>query len=649
MLEKTPTIEKVLGRLFDITEAENVAEILEDDELAVIGINAVEEFELDERSREEWERSARKAMDSALQVTEPKNYPFQNAANIKWPLLTTAALQFNARAYPEIVNGDKIVKGRVIGNDDGVPQIDPQTQQQAVQVSQDPQTGEEVQEPLWEVPPGAKQEQADNISEHMSYQLLEEIEEWEEDTDTLLMQIPIIGCAFRKIFFDKTIGRPRSEMVSAFNLVVNNDVSCLEEAPRISHKFKVYPNDVEERKRSGVYINVELGEAHDDQGDATAPHKFIEQHRLLDLDEDGLAEPYIVTVHLETRKVVSIVANFTEDDIETDDKQVLRIKTRDYFVKYPFIPDPDGGFYDKGFGHLLEGLGGAIDTAINQMLDAGHLQNAGGGFIGSGLRLKKGVIRQEPGKYSYVSASGDNIRNAIYNFDHPGPSSVLFTLLGLMLDAAKDITATKDILTGDTGGQTQTATTTLALIEQGLKVFTAIYKRIYRSFKKEFKILFRINSENLPEQAYFSVLDKPKAVARADYDASTMDVVPQADPKMVTDMQRLARAQILMDLRDDPFLDPLEIRRRFLTAGNFDDVEGLLVENQGPSPAEKMQADALQADTGLKKAQTMEILSGIEDADEEIKIKSGKESASIIQKERELDIKAEQVAQKGKQ
>jgi hypothetical protein len=170
------------------------------------------------------------------------------------------------------------------------------------------------------------------------------------------------------------------------------------------------------------------------------------------------------------------------------------IPKEQYFVKYSFIPDPKGGFYDIGFGQLLESLGETIDTTINQMLDAGHLQNAGGGFIGTGIRLKKGgQIKVSPGRFEQIETTG-KLSDQIHMHQFQGPSPVLFQLLGMMVEAAKDITAVKDILTGDTNGKVQTATTTLAMIEQGLKVFTAIYKRIYRALKDEFKLLFELNA-----------------------------------------------------------------------------------------------------------------------------------------------------------
>src|SRR3989304_1617746 len=212
--------------------------------------------------------------------------------------------------------------------------------------------------------------------------------------------------------------------------------------------------EMEERKRTGSFLNIELdaptSSAEIDADDVDAPHCFLEQHRFLDLDEDGYREPYIVTVHKDSCKVVRIVANYRVEDIKDDGKRITRIPRGHYFVKYSFIPDPKGGFYDIGFGALLESLGETIDTVINQMLDAGHLQNAGGGLIASDVRFKKNKLTVSPGKFEQVGVNGD-IRQKILHHQFAGPSPVLFNLLGMMIEAARDITAGQDSLTGDSG------------------------------------------------------------------------------------------------------------------------------------------------------------------------------------------------------
>jgi chaperonin GroES len=590
--KKTTDLAKTLAKLLTFETSQNIAEELGDEKLSKIAQDVERKYDIDKKSRSDWEESSKKAMDIALQVRQPKNYPFQGAANIKYPLVTVAALQFGARAYPAIVDGARIVKGQVVGNDQGVPIKDENGDPKV-----DPLSGE----PLWIKKPGEKRAKADRVSKHMSYQLLNEMEEWEEDTDVLLHHLPIVGCAFRKVWRSETLGRNKSEMVPAIHLIVNDKCRSLDEAPAVTHEVYVYPQDIEERKLSGIWLDLDLGSVQDADNDEDAPHLFLEQHCFIDLDEDGYKEPYIVTVHKDSCQVVRIVANFSMDEVKDNGKRIVRIPKDQYFVKYSFIPDPKGGFYDIGFGQLLESLGETIDTTINQMLDAGHLAIAGGGFIGTGIRLKKGgQIKVSPGRFEQVETTG-SLKDQVLPHQFPEPSVVLFNLLGMMIDAAKDITAVKDILTGDTDGKVQTATTTLAMIEQGLKVFTAIYKRIYRALKHEFKLLFKLNAAHINEQEYYTFNDEQEVVQKSDYDLASMDVCPVADPKMVTDMQRSARAQVLMQIGQDPALgplqDPMEVLRRVYDAMGIEEPDKLIKKQQGPSPVDQLQMEALQAKT----------------------------------------------------
>jgi chaperonin GroES len=601
--KKAPALEKTLAKLLAYETSPNIAEEIRDGEdgeqkLQKIAMDVDRKYEIDKKSRSEWEEMSKRAMDIALQVRKPKNYPFDGAANIKYPLVTVAALQFGARAYPAIVDGLRIVKAQVVGNDSGVPIKDD---------NGDPKVDPLSQEPLWIKKPGEKRAKADRVSKHMSYQLLNEMVEWEEDTDVLLHHLPIVGCAFRKVWRSETLGRNKSEMVPAKHLVVNNKCRSLDEAPAVTHEVYIYPQDIEERKLSGVWLDVDLPcPSSDADNDEDAPHLFLEQHCFMDLDEDGYKEPYIVTVHKESCCVVRIVANYSLDKVKDNGKRVIFIPKEQYFVKYSFIPDPQGGFYDIGFGQLLESLGETIDTTINQMLDAGHLQNAGGGFIGTGIRLKKGgQIRISPGKFEQIETTG-KIGDQVHLHQFQGPSAVLFNLLGMMVDAAKDITAVKDILTGDTNGQTQTATTTLAMIEQGLKVFTAIYKRIYRALKHEFKLLFELNAKHIDEKAYYTFNDEQEVVEKSDYDLASMDVCPVADPKMVTDMQRMTHAQLLMQIAEHPAFgplqDPREALRRVYEAAGTEEPDKLIMKQQGPAPGEVAQLEELQSKTAKNMA-----------------------------------------------
>lgn len=527
----------------------NIVPMLDADVVSKIGMEVTRGYDTDKSSRGEWEKMTEQAMDLAMQVPKEKNWPWPKAANVKYPLITEGAIQFSARAYPAIIQGEQVVKGMVMGPD----------------------------------PDGKKQERADRIGHHMSYQLLEQIKDWDEDTDKLLLQIAIVGCCFRKTYFDTTLGRPRSEMVPA-KYVIYDHATPWKDLRRITQCLSLYKNDVIERVRGDVYVDVKLGTPMGATSDEDAPHEFLEQHCWYDLDEDGYKEPYIVTVVKETSEVARIVPRFDEDGIYLNAKgEVSKIEPVNYWTKYTFMPNPDGGSYDVGLGLLLNPINETINTVLNQMLDAGTLANTGGGFVGSGLKMKGGAAKFAPGEFKPVDNAGSKIADSIYHMQFPGPSPVLFQLLGTLIEAGKDISSVKDILTGEQQVN-QTATTTLALIEQGLKAFTAIYKRVHRSLKQEFAKLFRLNRLYLNPTDYYRFQDKSEPIYLEDYQGDDTDVAPVSDPNLVSDAQELARAEALMQFRGDPFINQVELRRRFLKAMKDPNPEALIVAEPPPPP-----------------------------------------------------------------
>lgn len=552
-------LQRIVVNLQRLSEMDNATDILDVPELDKLGDLVAREYDIDEKSRAEWRDMAERAMGAAELKIESKSTPWPDASNVKYPLLTTASLQFAARAYPAIVDGPVIVKGKVLGAD----------------------------------PKGAKAAMADRVSQYMSYQFLYELPEWEEDVDTLLHQIPIIGCAFRKIYPDPLSDSGfRDDLVSAFDFVVNQKTKRLATVPRATFVLTFYPHECRERMRAGTWREVDLQlENADGDSDEDAPHEFLEQHRYYDVDGDGYAEPWIVTVHKTTRKVVRLRANFDLEGMKVDQRKgrIIKIPRGNYctVVKIPFLRDPKGGFYDIGFGKLLAGISDTIDTAINQMMDAGTLQNSGGGFLGGAVQLNKSKIRFRPGEYQTVASSGDDIRKSVVNMEHPGPAPVLFQLLELMVNAGKDVASVKDILTGETPTN-QTATSTMAAIEQGLKVFTAIYKRVYRALGHEFKAVYEINRRYLDPQkylAYFDPTDPQSAqMLMADFH-DKLDVLPVADPNTVTDMQRMAKAQFLKEMMAEGMpINPIIVTQRALEAARIEKPDELLPDPNAPKP-----------------------------------------------------------------
>lgn len=578
--EATPDIQlhqKLLGWI----KSQNIAPELDDDVLNKMGETVVREYKIDDNSRADWVQKSNEAMEMAMQVAKEKQFPWPKAANVIFPLMTSASVQFAARAYPAIVANRNVAKGVVIGSDDGEPQIAPD----GTPLMQAGPNGQP--QPVWKVPPGAKQTRADNIGEHMSWQLLDEMPEWEPETDQLLHILPIIGCVFRKTYFDPGKGRNCSLMVTPLNLVVNYHAKSLEITPRITEKIKYYPIEIEEMIRAGTWMEPKtpFGQAENNDGDNDAPHEFVEQHRYWDLDGDEYPEPYVVTVHEKSNQVVRVVARYDADGIRFSQQthKIVKIEPIHYYTQYNFIPNPEGGIYGVGFGQLLRPINEAVNTTLNQLLDAGTLQNTGGGFIGKGLSMNAGSIRFIMGEYKVVNVTGGTLRENIVPMQFPGPSSVLFNLLGLLIEAGKEVASIKDVLTGENQNANTPATTTLAMIEQGLKVFTAIYKRVHRSLKQELNKLYRLNRVYGDEKSQYKVGDTWKVITKQDYVLGS-GVEPVSDPTMVSDMQKLGRAQFLMGFAQDPFMNGHEIRKRILSAASIENIEKVLLDQPPPNP-----------------------------------------------------------------
>lgn len=579
-----------LLRWSDPTSQVNICDELMEDSageamVAAVGQTVVRQHDIDQQSRSEWVSQSKDAMDLAMQVAKEKSSPWPNSSNVVYPILSTSAIQFAARAYPAMVSGRDVVKGVVYGDDKGQEVMHPETGK--VMKGRDGR-------PLM-FGAGEKRKLADRIAEHMSWQLLEEMSEWDEETDKLLHILPIVGCCFRKTFFDAEFRRPSSVLITADNLVINYWAKSMETAPRITEEFRLYPGELQERIMAGVFLEHEFGPAPNNDGDEDAPHEMLEQHRLLDLDGDGYAEPYIVTVHKATQKVVRIASRYDEEGIEVSasSRKIAKVCPVHYYTKYDFLPNPRGGIYGIGFGQLLRPLNDSVNTAINQLFDAGTLQNTGGGFIGRGLSMQTGAVRRKLGEWTVVNAPGSKIRESIVPLQHQGPSDTVFKLLGFLTEAAKELGSNTEALSGNQRGSNVPATTTLALIEQGMKVFTGVYKRLYRSNGKEFDKLFRLNRLYLDKVSKYRRGEEWKEITQADYETSST-VQPVSDPSMVSDMQKLARAQFLKEFANDPFVNKKELRRRILAAASIEDVDELLNEELPPDPALLLKTEELK-------------------------------------------------------
>jgi len=598
-------------KLQKILESSNLAADLSDDKLIEIGKDVVSGYETDLDSRKPWEKDLKNWTELALQVASDKTYPCPNAANIKYPLLATAAMQFAARAYPTLIpSNGKVVKCKVIGSD----------------------------------PTGEKTMRAFRVSTHMSYQVMEQMDGWEEDMDKLLIALPISGTCFKKTYWDSSKQQNCSKLVLPKSLVVNYWTRCLEDAERITEVFYLSKRKVKERQNLGIFIDVELGDPQtpaDDvttsinrsfqlanDFDETTPYTILEQHTYLDLDEDGYAEPYVVTVEAESNKVLRIVPRFSEADVLMDDKQnVVSIEATQYYTKYGFIPNPDGGFYDIGFGRLLGPLNNSANTIINQLVDAGSLSNLQAGFIGKGLRIKMGETRFQPGEWKAVNAVGDDLKKQIFPLPVREPSQVLFNLLDLLLKSGKELASVAEIFVGKMPGQNTPATTTMASIEQGMKVFTAVYKRVYRSLTSEFRKIYKLNQQYMNPEEYISILDNP--IPQEDYKGPEDDIIPGADPSAVSSQEKQQKVQAVMQLLNLGTINPMAATLMYLEAHEIPEAEIKKLAMQ-PQPKTDPKVEALQAKAAIDQQK----------AQNDIQISREKLRMDQMTKEQEMQHKA---------
>lgn len=560
-----------------------------------------EGYKIDLDSRTEWEELNKQIIDLIKLLVKKKTYAGDVVANIKYPLITNACIQFAARAYPEIIKGNDVVKGKVIGND----------------------------------PEGLKFDRAQRISNFMSYQVLNDMEDWEEGVDQLLFTLPAIGCAFKKTYFDAIEKQHVSKMIFADDLVVNYFTPSIARAPRITHRIYLYQNEIVSRINSGMFTKfdvAELGQATSESGQADdeTPHLFLEQHRWYDLDKDGYQEPYVVTVHYETQRLVRIVPRFASDGIiRADNGKIIKINPEQYFTRFLFMPAIDGGFYGMGFGSLLLSTNSAVNTITNQLLDSGTLSNRQSGFLGRGLRLTKGKsIQLGVGEWKPVESTGDDIRKNVFPMPVREPSPVLFQLLGMLIDAGKELSGMTEILSGQSPGANVPAESVLALIEQGLQVYSAIHKRIHRSQYKEFQKLRRLNALYLDQMFYSSVLDDEAAIVQSDFFAKDFDIVPVSDPNSTTMMQRILKAKAMLELRGQGLNDQ-EILKRYLLSMDIEDIDMIIPKEEQENPMEQLSLQKLQLELE-------ELSSKIKNLDADTELILAKVQTESIEPERKL-------------
>ncbi len=577
--------------LQQILATENIVELLSDNDLTNISQQVFSDYNNDLSSCSAKMKELQETMKMAMIISEQKTYPWVGASNIIFPLIANACIDFGATCYPEIIKDGQVVKAKIIGKDDG---------QQMYDAEGIAMTNPEDNKPIMQNV-GVKKMRGDRVATAMNFQLMEEQTWWETDTDKLVNSLPCVGDMYKKVYFDPIKEMPVSELIYPDKLIINNGARDIDSAI-VTQIVDLYPQEIMQRIRSEMFINFDFDfETDQDESDNTDQqtssdmrltdqvgmntklHVFLEQHTWLDLDDDSFPEPYIVTVHSNSNKVVRIVKRFDRANVKYNSKQQVKdIQAQKYFIHYRFIPSPDGSFFSLGFGHLLLNMNNAINTTLNQLIDAGHLNITGGGFISKGFgKSKAGRMALAPGEWKIVDAGSDDLRAGIVPIPHPEPSAVLFTLLGALIDAGKQLGSLSDVLTGESAGNIQ-ATTMISMVEQGLKQFRSIYKRIYKSEKDEFRALYNLNSDHLSNEKYAEILDEPliEVDVKGDFNKKGYDICPVADIDAVTNFQRMAMAQFYMTFLQDPFVDPVELRKRIFGAANVENIDKLVVAPQ---------------------------------------------------------------------
>lgn len=635
--------------LQQLLESENIISALEDS----LGRQAIEDiagtvvagFTVDEQSISGYVEEMQKLEKVALQYAEAKNYPWEGCSNFKHPLLTVATQQFGARAYPSLVPGVEVVKYKATALHPDTPVIS---------------------------------DRGRRVAKHMDYQLLEEMDGWEEDMDAILStHLPGVGTAFKKTYYDVSKGHNVSEFIPYNELVVNYDAPSLERAYRKTHKLWFTKNELVERFRAGIYREIDLGDpstrpnygtreevskqVRTGNEGADLPHLVLECHTWYDLDGDGYEEPWICVVHYDTKQLLAVYARFDTSSFVMEGDRLLRIKPVEYFTGYIFLPNPHSKIYGLGFYRLLGSLVDTMNSITNLLIDSGHLHSLNAGFISKNFKIKAGVTSFKPGQFQAVPMLGQDIGKGIFTLPTKEPSSVLFSLLGFLEQNANNVASIKDILLGENPGQNTKVGTVNAMIDQGLKTYTAIFKRVHRSFKRELAKIYRLNKIFLDEEKYFTILglDKTEKIGKVDYDDS-IAVIPVSDPNLATDSQRIQKAGALMPFVELGTVNPQEATRRLLEAQQQEDVPGLMtMPEAGPDFDQQielqkleLQNKKLEQDFLLRKEELqvriLEALSRTEHQERESSIRAAASIADEILRKEELDIKRSQAKSRKK-
>ena len=543
----------------------NLAEFLDDSVLDPLGNKLYDQYTEYKESRADWEDSYRDGLSLLGFKYERKTEPFRNAAGVNHPVLAEAVTQFQAQAYKELLPADGPVRAQILGD-----------------------------------PTSAKQDQANRVKDFMNYQIMDQMKEYEPEFDQMLFYLPLSGSTFKKVYYDDLLGRAVSKFVPADDLIVPYSANSLDDAEAIVHVIKISENELRKQQVNGFYRDIELGEptGREDkiedkklelegvQKDGEDQHTLYEIHTDLDIEgyedigEDGeptgIKLPYIVTVAESNSKILSIRRNYNSNDPQK--------KKKNYFVQFKFLPGT--GFYGFGLIHMIGGLTRTATTALRQLLDAGTLSNLPSGFKSRGIRIRDDAQPLQPGEFRDVDAPGGNIKDQFMTLPFKGPDATLLQLMGIVVSGAQRFAAIADMQVGDMNQQAAVGTT-VALLERGSRVMSAIHKRLYVGLKQEFKLLAEVFKTYLPPVYPYDVPGASREVKVQDFD-DKVDILPVADPNIFSQTQRISLAQSQLQLaQSNPQIHNLyQAYRSMYEALGVKNINSIL-----PPPAQPMPMD----------------------------------------------------------
>jgi len=544
---------------------DNLADILPDDVLDPLGSTLKNNYTDYKMSRKDWEQSYVEGLDLLGFKYNSRTEPFQGASGATHPVLAEAVTQFQAMAYKELLPSDGPVRTQILGA------VNPQ-----------------------------KEQQAQRVKDFMNYQIMDKMQEYEPEFDQMLFHLPLAGSAFKKIYYDDLLGRAVSKFVPADDLIVPYTATSLDDAESIIHTIKISENDLRKQQVAGFYSDIELSspaiiedkvaekerelEGTKKTGKIDDVYNLLECHVNLDLEgfEDigpdgeptGIKLPYIVTIEEGSTKVLSIRRNYAAEDPKKNKIQ--------YFVHFKFLPGL--GFYGFGLIHMIGGLSRTATSALRQLLDAGTLSNLPAGFKQRGVRVRDEASPIQPGEFKDVDAPGGSLRDAFYPLPYKEPSQTLLQLMGIVVQAGQRFASISEMQVGE-GNSNAAVGTTVALLERGSKVMSAIHKRLYTGLKKEFRILARIISSYLPPVYPYDVVGGQRQIKQADFD-DRVDIVPVADPNIFSMSQRITLAQTELQLAtSNPQIHNLyAVYRDMYTAIGVKNVDQILPPPPPPMP-----------------------------------------------------------------